>query len=141
MRRNRMAVYVHFVWSTWDRLPLITPEMEDRLYRNISALAISLGCKVLAINGDRDHVHVFLSLPSTVSIAELVKKMKGASSHFVNDQLHPPVKFKWQGYYGAFSVSRWDVQKIIDYINAQKERHANDELWAEFEEAYTIDEN
>ena len=139
MRRNKISIYVHFVWTTWDRLPLITPEMETRLYRNISASAISLGCKVLAINGDRDHVHVFLALPSTVSIAKLVKKMKGTSSHFVNDQLHPPAHFKWQGYYGAFSVSRWDVQKIIAYINAQKEHHANDDLWAEFEEAYVTD--
>ena len=84
MRRNKLLLYVHFVWATWDRLPIITPEIERALYRNIIESAQSLGCRVLAINGVEDHVHVFLALPSTVSIADLVQKMKGASSHFVN---------------------------------------------------------
>jgi len=136
MRRNRLALYVHFVWATWDRLPLITPEIERRLYRHIGDSAKSLGCRILAINGVADHVHVLLALPSTVAIADLVKKMKGASSRFVNDQLQPSVEFKWQGFYGAFSVSRWDLPKIINYIKVQKEHHAQDTLWPELEDAF-----
>ena len=136
MRRNRISVFVHFVWATWDRLPLITPEMEERLYRNIGASATSLGCKVLAINGANTHVHVLLSLPSTVTIANVVKKMKGTSSRFVNDQLQPDIGFKWQGYYGAFSVSRWDLPKIIAYIENQKEHHASGDLWDDIEDVF-----
>jgi REP element-mobilizing transposase RayT len=136
MRRNKLSLYVHFVWTTWDRLPLITPAIERALYRNIIESAQSLGCRVLAINGVEDHVHVFLALPSTVSIAELVQKMKGASAHFVNNQMALEYHFKWQGFYGAFSVSRWDISKIINYIKNQKEHHANDDLWPEFETAF-----
>ena len=136
MRRNRISVFVHFVWATWDRLPLITPEMEERLYRNIAASAVSLGCKVLAVNGVTNHVHVLLSLPSTVTIAGVVKKMKGASSHFVNDQLQPATGFKWQGHYGAFSVSRWDLPKLIAYIENQKEHHASGDLWDDIEDVF-----
>ena len=136
MRRSRISVFVHFVWATWDRLPLITPDMEERLYRNIGASAVSMGCKVLAINGVSNHVHVLLSLPSTVTIADVAKKMKGTSSHFVNDQLQPSTGFKWQGYYGAFSVSRWDLPKLIAYIDKQKEHHASGDLWDDIEDVF-----
>lgn len=133
MRRNKLALYVHFVWSTWDREPIIDSAFERRLHRFIEKVARDMRCTVLAINGVEDHIHVLLSPPSTVTIAELAKRMKGASSHFVNEEIQPGYHFKWQGSYGAFTVSRWDVQKIIDYINHQKEHHANDTLWPDFE--------
>ncbi len=110
--------------------------MEARLYRHIAASATSLGCKVLAINGHRDHVHVLLAMPSTVTMAQVVKKMKGASSRFINDQFDLPYTFKWQGFYGAFSVSRWDVKKIIRYIRNQKAHHARGDVWDDFEETF-----
>jgi hypothetical protein len=39
MRRNKLALFLHLVWATWDRLPLITPDIERRLYRNIESEA------------------------------------------------------------------------------------------------------
>ena len=101
MRRNKLALYVHLVWATWDKLPLITPEIERRLYRNIESEAQGQRCAVLALNGTDDHVHLLMSIPATISIADLVKQVKGVSSHFVNDELHPARDFKWQGSYGA----------------------------------------
>ncbi len=136
MRRNKLALFVHLVWATWDRLPLVTPEIERRVYRNIEAEALGLGCKVLALNGMPDHVHLVVSLPSTVTIANLAKQCKGVSSHFVNETLKPEAGFKWQGTYGAFSVSRWDVDKIVGYVKRQKEHHAAGELAPEWEEGF-----
>ena len=136
MRRNKLALYLHSVWATWDRLPLIKPEIERRLLRNIENEAQDLGCTVLAINGTEDHVHVLLAIPTTVAIADLVKQMKGVSSHFVNAAFDLEYQFKWQGSYGAFTVSRWDVDKIKQYVKHQKEHHATGELMPEFEEVF-----
>ncbi len=136
MRRNKLALYVHFVWATWDRLPLITPEIERRLLRNIESEAQGQGCVVLALNSIEDHVHMLASIPTTFTIANLAKQIKGVSSHFANDELFPEQNFKWQGSYGAFTVSRWDVEKIVQYIKCQKEHHATGELWPEFEETF-----
>jgi len=136
MRRNKLALYLHLVWATWDRLPLIKPEIERRLLRNIESEAQGLGCKVLAINSTEDHVHVLLALPTTIAIANLVKQMKGVSSHFVNDEFNLEYQFKWQGSYGAFTVSRWDVDRIKQYVKCQKEHHAMGELLQEFEEVF-----
>ena len=136
MRRNKLRLYLHLVWATWDRLPLITPEIERQLYRCIENEAKDKGCKVLALNGIADHVHLVVSIPTTITIAELVKQVKGVSSRFVNEVLAPPTRFKWQGCYGAFTVSRWDVDKIVQYVKRQKEHHAANELWADWEETF-----
>jgi putative transposase len=116
MRRNKLALYVHLVWATWDRLPLISPEIARRLLRNIESEAQKLGCTILAINCMDDHVHALLALPTTTAVADLVKQMKGVSSHFVNDEFDLEYQFKWQGSYGAFTVSCWDVERIKQYV-------------------------
>ena len=136
MRRNRLELYLHLVWTTWDRLLLITPDIERRLHRNIESQAREMGCTVLALNGTSDHVHLVVSFPTTITIANLVKRVKGVSSHFVNETLRPEAQFKWQGGYGAFTVSRWDLPKTIRYVKQQKEHHADDELWSELEESF-----
>ncbi len=136
MRTDKIELYVHLVWATWDRLPMIIPEIERALYRSIGDIAQTLGCQVLAINGMPDHVHVLLRIPATLSVSKLVQQLKGYSSRFVNDQLQLDYRFKWTGYYGAFSVSRWDVPKIMAYINGQKERHNADELLPELEDFF-----
>jgi putative transposase len=136
MRRNKLALYLYLVWTTWDRFSLITPDIERRLYRNIESEARGMGCSVLALNGTSDHVHLVTSFPATVTIADVVKQVKGVSSHFVNETLQPEAQFKWQGGYGAFTVSRWDLPKIIRYVKRQKEHHAADDLWLELEESF-----
>lgn len=136
MRRNKLSLFVHLVWATWDRLPMITPDVERHLYRELESEAIKMRCIVLALNGVADHVHVVLIIPATVAIAELTKQLKGASSHFVNEVLHPEMPFKWQGSYGAFTISRWDVDKIVNYVKNQKQHHADATLLPEWEETY-----
>lgn len=115
---------------------MITPEMERRLYRNIGSEARKIGCTVLALNGMPDHVHLVVSFPTTITVADLVKQVKGVSSHFVNETLKPESQFKWQGSYGAFTVSRWDLERVIEYVKRQKDHHAADELFPEWEDAF-----
>ena len=136
MRRNKLALYLHLVWATWDRLPLLEPGIERPLYRCIESQAREEGCVVLALNGVSDHVHLLVQIPATVTIANLVKQVKGESSHFVNEELAPSGQFKWQGTYGAFSVSRWDVKRVIGYVERQKEHHQANEVWPEWEQAF-----
>ena len=136
MRRNRLALFLHLVWATWDRLPMIDQASERPLYREIENEAIGMRCTVLALNGTQDHVHVVLTLPSTVTVADLAKQLKGSSSHFFNEVLQPEMPFKWQGSYGAFTVSRWDVDRIVAYVKNQKQHHADATLLPEWEEAY-----
>ena len=134
MSQKRHALYLHLVWATWDRYPFIQTQLERTIYRVISNQAIKLGCKVIAINGMPDHVHLIVKFPSTVTISEVVKKAKGVSSWYVNKNMHPNNSFKWQAGYGAFTISRWDLYKVINYVKNQKQHHSYGILTPELEE-------
>ena len=77
-------MYVHFVWGTWDRLPLLTSEVERQVYAAIQARCAELRCPVLALGGPVDHVHLLVRLHSSVSQAVLMRDVKGASPHLVS---------------------------------------------------------
>lgn len=125
MRHNRIEIYIHFIWSTWDRKQLILPPIERDLHRCTEAEAKEFGCEVLALDGMEDHVHVLLQMPATITVAEVAKHMKGNSWLMANERLGLDFQFRWSGAYAAFSVSRWDKAKLVSYIGNQKEHHAN----------------
>ena len=89
MRRTWINLYVHLVWCTSGREPLITEEIERRLFRYIESVCRKKGCVVQAIGGMSDHVHLCVSIPATLAIAVLMESVKGSSSHFVSHELHP----------------------------------------------------
>ena len=84
MRRPYTQLYVHLVWATWDRLPLILPTIEPRLYAAMAAKCDGLKCHPMAIGGIENHVHLLAGIPSTVTVADLVKGVKGSTSHLLN---------------------------------------------------------
>jgi putative transposase len=76
---------VHIVWATTRRAALITPVVETGLYECLRDCAKRGGVTVMAAGGSVDHVHIVVRLPGTVSVAAIVKQMKGVSSRFVNE--------------------------------------------------------
>jgi len=137
MRSPYTQLYVHCVWATWDRLPLIKPAIEARLYAAIVAKCHELKCEVVAIGGDVDHVHLLVRFPTTLAVATLLKEVKGASSHLMTHEIMPNEFFKWQGAYGAFTVSKDRVKALTDYIKNQKAHHAETSLVEDWERCET----
>ncbi|MEO8084595.1 MAG: IS200/IS605 family transposase [Ardenticatenales bacterium] len=124
MGRNRLGVYLHLVWGTWDREPLLTDGIEGPVHRIIGQEATNLGCGVVAVSGVADHVHVLLEFPATISIADLVRQIKGVSARWAADARGGVGAFKWQGSYGAFSISASHVDVVAAYVNHQEQHHA-----------------
>jgi REP element-mobilizing transposase RayT len=122
MRRDKIEIYIHIIWTVYDRHPLITPKLEEDLFPIICDIGDRHKVKTLGINGTTDHVHWLTKFSSTTRLCDLVKDAKGASSLFANDVLG---NFKWRPTYAAFSVSRWNTRQIAEYIARQKEHHAN----------------
>ena len=121
-------MYVHIVWGTWDRLPLITNDIQMAVYRSLGAQCQSLQVEVIALGGMEDHLHMLVQLPTTLALADLVKQVKGATTHLVTHVLAPNSFFKWQGAFGAVSVSPDDLPRISNYIAHQREHHTNQSL-------------
>ena len=88
--------------------------------------------KAIEIGGMEDHVHILLSLPSTLSIAKALQLIKGGSSKWVHETFPDHRMFGWQVKYGAFSVSVSQLDTIIQYIKDQKEHHRQMTFQEEF---------
>lgn len=126
-------IFLHFVWATRDRLPFVTPEIERRLYRMMEAKVRELGCRVVVINGMPDHVHLLVQMSTTITPADLMQKVKGASSGFARNVLRQGEAFSWQYGYGVFSVGQDGVGSVINYIANQKQHHADNDVWDNWE--------
>jgi REP element-mobilizing transposase RayT len=123
MANSYISLYVHYVFSTKQRLPLILPEIQGRLWAYIGAIARKNEMKALAVGGTEDHIHILLSLPATISISKAVQLIKGNSSKWIHETFEHARKFSWQDGYGAFSVNVSIVKETIRYIEKQAEHH------------------
>ncbi len=123
MREPYTQLYLHLVWSTWNRLPLITPDIRSNIYACIQEECRKMNVQFISIGGTDDHVHLLVRISPTTCISTLVKQVKGSSSHLVNKVLKSDMGFKWQGAYGAFTVSKSIIPKLILYIKNQEEHH------------------
>jgi putative transposase len=117
------SILVHYVFATHQRRPLISDELQPKLWAYLGGIARAHGMKALAIGGMRDHVHLLLSLPATIPIAKAVQLIKAGSSKWMNDQKRTKW-FRWQEEYGAFSIGVSQKEVAMRYIRNQAQHHA-----------------
>ena len=130
MPQSLSQVYVHYVFSTKHRLPLITPKIQGELHKYIIGTTSNLGSFVNAIYANPDHIHILCTLPRTITIAELISKIKSSSSKWLKTK--GIANFSWQGGYGAFSVSSSKLEIVKRYILNQEVHHAKSSFQDEF---------
>jgi putative transposase len=134
MSHSFNKIWIHAIWSTKERMPLIHPTIENKLYNFISEQLHEQGCPVRNINGMPDHVHCLFLLNPQKSIAEVIKQIKGSSSHFINQSNLTIDKFSWQTGYAAYSVSESIIDKVFNYIQNQMQHHTKKTFQQEYEE-------
>jgi len=132
--------YYHLVWATRERARLILPEIEARLYAYLIRKAAELGVYVYAINGTENHIHLITAIPPKLAPAEVGKRLKGASSHYLNHDITLNDVFAWQRDYGLLTLGERQRSRAEAYVAAQKHHHRtqNTNAWlercAEFDE-------
>lgn len=120
-------LFYHVVWATKGREPIIG-EREERIIRQSLAETFEeLAIIPHAVGLVPDHLHVAVSIPPKVAVAELVKRMKGASSRTVNQAMGN--RFGWQEEYGVLSFSERALPDVVAYVTDQPARHAAARLW------------
>jgi putative transposase len=142
MPQSLHSSYAHIVFSTKDRTPTITGSLEPDLHSYLGGIVKSLKGEPVKINGTADHVHLCIRVSKTVSDSEFLQKLKGSSSRWVNEERKIAGRFSWQAGYGWFSVSPTHVDRVIEYIEGQKEHHRTvgfKEEFREFLERYGIE--
>lgn len=129
MAQSFTCVYLHVVFSTRERLPLVPRKDQERLWSYVGGILKNHGMKGLAIGGMEDHIHVLVSLSSEMSTAKVVNLIKSNSSKWLREK-NP--EFGWQKGYAAFSVSVSALDSVAEYINAQPEHHRKRDFRQEY---------
>lgn len=114
-------------------MPLIGSRIEELVYTHIKEQLIELGCPVRIINGMPDHIHLLFLLNPQKAITDVLKQVKGNTSHWVNEQDLIKEKFAWQTGYAVYSVSESQVEIVYNYILNQKQHHKKTTFTEEYE--------
>lgn len=127
MPQSLVKILVHIVFSTKDRVDLITHEMEAELFKYISGIVKRNGGRLIIVNGTANHLHLLVSI-GRIDIGELIGHIKRDSSLWVKKTFSRSKKFYWQKGYGAFSVGQSQVLAVSEYIRNQKTHHLKKSL-------------
>ena len=130
MSRTHTNLLIHIVFSTKGHLPLITSAVKSELFAYMGGLVKELKGKPIIINGMSDHVHMLILLPPNVSTSDAMRFVKANSSRWFKERFGK--KFAWQKGFGAFSVSRSNVDAVVKYIKNQEQHHKRFDFKTEF---------
>ena len=132
MPQSYSSLWIHLIWSTKNREPILTPYLKSEVLADIKAIAEDFEIHLDCINGIEDHIHLLVRLRTDQSVADVVKTIKGNSwEHFRDD---PDRYVSWQDGYAAFSVSPDNVQKVRNYIYNQENHHRSRSFTDELKE-------
>ena len=112
---------------------MLTKRAAARASKFLSGYSLEKGVYMKINYFNPEHVHALIDLPTSKSIEEVVKLLKGSSSHWVNEQHLLRGRFAWGRGYGAFSVSHSDVGRVAAYIAGQEKHHHKKTFREEFE--------
>lgn len=133
-------VAIHFVFSTKNRIPWIDERIRERLHEYMGGIVRELKGRQMTVNSVADHVHLYAYIPKTVSVSEFMGKVKGSSSKWISSTFSGFGDFTWQEGYGAFSVSKSNEKKVIEYIQKQQTHHHKKGFQEEFIEFLDMNE-
>ena len=112
----------HSVFSTKMRREMIAPELADELYPYVGGIIRNENGRLLKIGGMTDHVHILAKFPPSISVSDMMRKIKSNSSKSTNTK-QLGKRFQWQRGYAAFSVSESAVEQVSNYIANQAKHH------------------
>jgi len=134
MAHSFSKIWIHAIWATKNRENFIHSKIERTIFDIMKNEFESSGCSVEIINGMPDHVHCLFLLNPQKAISEIIKQVKGGSSHEINHKNISSEKFTWQTGFAAYSESEPQQKKVVQYIENQKQHHSSKTFQQEYDE-------
>ncbi len=134
MGNSFISCHVHYIFSTKNHQKWFKLDIWNRLIPYLGGICNEHSCKLIMGGGVEDHIHLLVSLSSTITIATAIQYLKGGSSRWIHEEYGELKDFKWQEGYGAFTVSISQLTHTIRYISNQEEHHRKKTFQEEFVE-------
>jgi len=116
MAETYSQIYIQVVFSPYKHENCISNQWSQELYKYITGIVKNKGQKLIAINGMRDHIHIFVGIKPSIAVSDLVRDIKNNSSNFINDRRLVKGKFAWQEGFGSFSYGHFQIDSVYKYI-------------------------
>ncbi len=130
-----VKVYIHFVWSTKNRMPYLkTKDIREAMWNHIKENGTKKGIFIDFVNGYSEHCHCLVSLGTDQTINKVMQLIKGESAFWFNQQNFIDEKLEWQDEYFAVSVSESVLNKVREYIKNQEQHHSKKTFQQEYDE-------
>ena len=130
-----VKVYIHFVWSTKNRMPYLkTKDIREAMWNHIKENGTKKGIFIDFVNGYSEHCHCLVSLGTDQTINKVMQLIKGESAFWFNQQNFIDEKLEWQDEYFAVSVSESVLNKVREYIKNQEQQHSKKTFQQEYDE-------
>jgi putative transposase len=124
MGQSLVKNFIHIVFSTKHRQPLIDSFIEEELHSYIGGICKETGCTSLIVGGYSDHIHILCLLSKKIALVKLLEEIKSHSSKWIKTKGEAYKEFYWQDGYGAFSVNPSEIEMVTIYIKNQKDHHS-----------------
>ncbi len=123
MANTYTQLYIQIVFTVKGRQNLLPKQHREELHKYITGIISNRNQKLLSIFAMPDHIHLLVGIKPDITISDLVRDIKAGSSKFITNNNWVRGKFHWQEGFGAFSYSRSQIDKVIDYILNQEKHH------------------
>lgn len=132
LRHTTGCVYqtaYHIVWRPVYRREVLGEPIKSALEAMLHTIAYQHGMEILAVDVQPDHIHLFVSFPPALSIADAVKLLKGISARQLR-LLFPSLKRQtrsdrlWAPSYYVGTAGHVSAATIRQYIENQEQHHA-----------------
>jgi len=124
MANTYTSLHYHVVFSTKNREPWLTADIEQRVWEYIGGIARKHRMTALQVGGVDDHIHALVTAPATIAPSQIAQYLKGDSSNWMHREFPVLRNFGWQDGYGAFTVSKSGIPDLIRYIQNQRDHHS-----------------
>ena len=124
MSQSLVKNYIHIIFSTKNRQPLIYAPIESELHSYLAGICKALECYPLKVGGYNDHIHILCMLSKKIPLVTLIEEVKSNSSKWIKTKGQSLKTFYWQEGYGAFSVNPSQVDTVTEYISNQHQHHS-----------------
>jgi putative transposase len=98
-------------------------QIMDKVIFHILENAKLKGIYIDHINGYHEHLHALLSLDGRQNTSDIMQKIKGESSFWINKNKLTRLKFEWQDDFYAVSIGMMQLDNLREYIRNQGQHH------------------
>ena len=118
-----LRIWIHCVWTTKDRVPYLRDQIRDEVISHIHENAKLKGIYIDHINGYHEHLHALISLGGKQTVSEIMQKIKGESSFWINKNKLTRLRFEWQDDFYSVSIGMTQLDNLRKYIRNQVLHH------------------